>query len=257
MQQRKGFFARLANLWSGFWGTKLSDAEAKNAELVYHNALRERVHQQEKLKDAVGRLVYLRNRIEADLKRLEEDQRLVEEALLRAAHDDDDARALGLIRKKRQLETELTRLGQEHTRLSAQADSAKQGLGEHAKAIKQLKGEREEMLARKQHAIARLQVASALQQSTGDFTASDQALENVREAIVRLEHSADMDVEPVDTAPGDVSLATLRREAEDRADDQALDELKRRLGKKLLPEARPAVTFRDLTTAVPSVEAAS
>ena len=42
MNERSGFFARLMDLWRGFWGIKIRDAEARNAEVVYHNAVEQR-----------------------------------------------------------------------------------------------------------------------------------------------------------------------------------------------------------------------
>ena len=252
--ERKGFFTRLLDLWRGFWGVRLNGAEARNAELVYHNAIQQRAAQHVKLKDAVARLVYLRNRIEADMRQREDDLRLVDKALLRAATADDDDKALGLIRKKRLLDSDIERLRGEHERLLAQAESAKEGLAEVAKAVKHLKAERSEMLARKTHAVARLEVASALQQSNGNFAATDQALENVREAIVRLEHRADIGVEADFDASGEVSIAALRRAEEDESDEMALTALKHRLGKKLLAEG---FTEPTISAVAPRVEAVS
>ena len=238
--QKRGFFGRIADLWRGFWGVKLNVAEAKNAELVYHNAVRTRTHQQEKLHDAVTRLAYLRNKVEVALTQRREDLALVESALTRAAHDDEDLRALALIRKQRTLQAEVERLEMEHGRLGEQTETAKETLADVRKAIGHLKQERDEMLARKQHAMARIQVASVLQESLGDMGTTDQALENVRESILRMETQAGLDSEPME-ANGEVSIATLRREAADESDREALSELKLRLGKHLLPEASGVV----------------
>jgi len=244
-QKRRGFFARIADLFRGRAGVKLRNAEVRNAEVVYHNAIERRVRQCASLKDAVGRLVYLRNRIEADLRRRSEELKLVGESLLLAAEADENSRALALIRKQRLLEKEIERLTSEHNRLIAQAASAKEGLAEVHKSIEHLKQERDEMVARKAHAEARLEVAEALQQSTGSFAAADEALENVREAIVRLEQDADLDLDDDARIGGEVSMAQLRREAEDRADREALDALKDQLAARLLP-AGQAVKSRTI-----------
>src|SRR5688572_6706129 len=144
--QSKGFFARLIALWRGIWGVKLSDAEARNAEAVYLGAIEERQSQYTKLKDAVGRLVYLRNRLEADLKQHEDDLSLVEQSLARAAAGDQDKQALALIRKRRQLQAEIERLQTEHGRVNAQVASAKESLAEVKASVARLKEERTEML---------------------------------------------------------------------------------------------------------------
>src|SRR5687768_12670270 len=81
--QRKGFFARLADVWRGFWGVRVSQLEVQNAEAVYYQAIRERERHQQELKTAAARLVYLRNRTEAQLQQAKTDHALVTEALRR------------------------------------------------------------------------------------------------------------------------------------------------------------------------------
>lgn len=234
--QKKGFFARLFDLWRGMFGVRIRDAEVRNAEVVYHNAIEERAAQHRTLKDAVGRLVYLRNRLDQQIQRAAGDLAVVEGALQRAAAEGDDARSLALIRKRRALTSELERLRGEHARVQVQADEAKEGLRQLADAIRRLKEERTEMLARKAHAMARIEVAETLRAASGDFTASGQALENVREAIARLEYQADLGHEADHEGVGDVSLSELRRSAEDEADLAELEELKRRANGRFLEE---------------------
>ncbi len=227
----KGFFARLADLWRGIWGVKLSDAEARNAEAVYHNAINDHVGHHDRLKEALARLVYLRNRIDAELRERTKDLGLVDGALTRAAQAQDDARALALLRKKRQLEQETERLGQELAGLSRQAEKAKEGLLQLQQAIRRLKEERAEMLARKAHALARRDAQQALQRlnDTSDLLGAVSALDNVRESILRLENEVGIE-EETPTLPGEVSLRELRRTAEEEADREALADLKARLG---------------------------
>lgn len=237
--QNTGFFARLANLWRGFWGQTITGAEARNAGAVYHNAIEQRAEQLNELKEAVGRLVYLRNRVEADSQRTADDLQLVQASLGRAVDNAEDAKALALIRKKKTLTGEVERLAGEYSRLSAQVESSKEGLRELGTAIDHLRREQSEMLARRANAQARMEVNSALQHSRGNFAHLDSALESVRESIVRLESSADLE----DVAhrgesfeeSGEVSMAHLRRAS---LDDEALDELARMRAARtrLLPE---------------------
>ena len=250
--QKKGFFTRLWNLWRGFWGHTIDGAETRNAELVYHNAIADRQRHYEKLKDAVGRLVYLRNQIEADLLQKRDDLKLVEGALLKAASADDDATALPLVRKQRELHQAIERLSDEHERLRQQSEDSKTSLGELVVAIRKLQQERDEMVARKQHATARLQIASAvqntLQQNSTGAQRIDTALENVRESIVRLETQAGLALEHHRTED-EVSLAELRKQAEEDADKEALTAIKRRLGKGMITSGEPLEVVEERATA--------
>jgi phage shock protein A len=238
--QKRGFFARLADLWRGFWGVKLSDAEARNAEGVYHNAIAEHVRHHDKLKEAIARLVYLRNRMDADHQERAKDLSLVEKALARAIANNDDDKALALIRKKRSFEAEVDRLANELAALTQQTQKAKEGLGEVQLAIRRLKEERGEMLARKAHAVARRDAQEALKRLTdqSNLMGSVSALGNVRESIIRLEHEVGLE-EETPQIPGEVSMAQLRREFVDEEDRRVLAELKEELGSHMLVEASP------------------
>lgn len=232
--RRRGFLARWISLWHGFWGLRLRNAEAGQAEAVYHQAIERRAAQHRNLKDAVSRLVYLRNRLDSDLRQRQDDLQVVTAALMKAAREDNDARALGLIRKKRTLEAEVTRLESEYERLHQQAQQAKESLGEVSQAVQKLKAERDEMLARKQHALSQLEIKSALESTSAAPGSADAALESVREAITRLEVEADLDPETL--APeAEVSLQDLRLEAESDADRATLAQLKVKLGQRGLP----------------------
>lgn len=242
MAHGHGFFSRLLNLWRGIWGAKLSDVEVRNAEAVYHNAIRQRAGQHNRLKDAVGRLVYLRNRLEADIQQRQRDRQMVEQSLAKLVGEDDD-RALALIRKRRAIAVEIERLQGEHERITIQAEAAKQGLREVGDSIRRLKQERTEMLARKANALARIEVADILERSTSDLSTTNQALENVREAITRLEYRAELEVNDDFELNGELSLAELRRSFEDEEDLAELAVLKVRLSQKpaaALPSPRPS-----------------
>ncbi|MEE8410843.1 MAG: hypothetical protein V3T05_14680 [Myxococcota bacterium] len=238
--QRKGFFSRLTDLWRGMWGVELKKAEARNAEAVYHNAIAEHVKHHDRLKDAIGRMVYLRNRVEADLKERQVDLALVVAALNKATVTSDDDRALVLIRHRKQLGAEVERLREELTRLAAQTEKSKGGLVEVNAAIKRLKVEREEMLARKAHALARRDAQVALQhlKDTGHLNGALTALESVRESIFQLEQSVDLDTEVDVAATGEITVAALRLEAAEEEDRNELARLKHELGANLLCEAK-------------------
>lgn len=240
--QEKGFFARLAGLWRGVFGKRLRHAEARNAEAVYDNAIRERANHHDQLKDAVGQLVYLRNRITAKRQQCERDLETVRTALHKAAAADRDNEALELMRKERQLQHDLERLRGDEQRLEQQGTTAKQSLTEVSKSIRQLKEEREEMVARKAHASARLQAEQLVERATQvEMAGVDSALENVRESIFRLEGRAgvnDAMGAPEASADAELSIEALRERNAREQDAEDLAALKRKLNGRLLPEGQ-------------------
>src|SRR5262249_17276399 len=153
------------SLVRGRLGTSLRHAEARNTEAVYDDTILQRTHHYAQLREAVARLTYLRTQLESDLQQQRTDLSLVERALENVVQTNDDIRALGLIRKKRTLSDGLTQGEGKLQKLTEQSDHAKSSLQELADDIQHLKGERSEMLARKVHAEARLQLSAALQQS--------------------------------------------------------------------------------------------
>ena len=62
-----GFFERIANVWRGWLGLRVSQAEANNPEAVYESAIEERIKKHRELKKAVSGIVYLRNKLQAEL----------------------------------------------------------------------------------------------------------------------------------------------------------------------------------------------
>jgi phage shock protein A len=243
--KQKGFFARLADLFRGIFGVQLKNAEARNAEAVYHNAISEHVRHHDRLRDAITRMVYLRNKVEADLKDKQNDLRLVIKALSRSVRGSDDDRAIALIRTRNKLTAEVERLQAELQRLATQSDKAKEGLVEVKSAIGRLKVEREEMLARKAHAVARRDAQDALSRLTdvGHLDGALTALDSVRESILQLEQAVDLDDEAEVEARGEISISALRREAVEDAEREELARLKVEAGRNLLAEAQvPAHT---------------
>ncbi len=235
MEEREGFFARLGRLVRGFFGLRMSRAEARNAEAVYHNAIRGQREHHDKLKQALGRLIYLRNKTEAVLDNERDNLELVERALRDAAMGDDDKRALLLIDKRRRLQEVVERLETDLERFSEQAREAKGALGELEASITRLKNERDEMLARKAHAMARRDIQSVLDRAMSPYSVNMQALENVRESIAMMESQAGLSNE-TRSEVDDVSLEALRRDDAKRRDQEALQALKMELKGRMLPE---------------------
>ena len=65
--QPRGFFARLRALIRGTFGVWVRDRERENPQAVYEQAIQERTRQYRELKQAVAGILYMRNKIQADL----------------------------------------------------------------------------------------------------------------------------------------------------------------------------------------------
>ena len=178
-----GFFSRLFNVIKGFFSNFIGKVEEKNPELVYEAAIQERLKKQKELKVAVSRIIHLRNKTEAELKEKQEKLADVEEQLEIAAEEEDDEAGEHLWNLKMELESEVTRLTNELEDVKGQSDKAMASLNQFREAIKDLKREKERMLAKAKTAEAKRKIEESLSGFSVD--ADSQALENVRESIER------------------------------------------------------------------------
>lgn len=184
-----GFFDRLGNLWNGFWSLWISDREKNNAEAVYEAAIDERIKKHRELKKAVSGIVYLRNKIQAETAQKEQEHREVSAQLPVAVESGEDDVAIVLLTKKNELERSLEQLRLELEKVSKQAEEAKDGLVAFQGEIEKLKRERDENLAKKATAEARIQIQETLDGLSTD--ADIKALEGVRDHIGKLQAQAD------------------------------------------------------------------
>ena len=83
---------RLIRYCQGLFGIKMNQTEMGRADIVYHNAIQDRVKQHHELKSALSRLIILRNRADARSSTLGEDLLVVETALNKAAQTGDEDR---------------------------------------------------------------------------------------------------------------------------------------------------------------------
>jgi phage shock protein A len=220
------FFDRIGNLWKGFWSLWISDVENKNPEIVYEQAIDNRIKRHRDLKKAVGGIVYLRNKLTTELETKERELREVNAQLPVAVESGDDEVALLLLQKKNELDTAVASLQVELGKVSKQAEEAKESLVAFQGEIEKLRRERDEMLAKKATAEARIQIQETLD---GLSTDSDiKALEGVRENILKTQAQADVGTE----IKGDSLDARLKKIKEKTGDVTArsqLDELKRQM----------------------------
>ncbi|GDX82351.1 hypothetical protein LBMAG42_41620 [Deltaproteobacteria bacterium] len=219
-----GFFERIGNLISGFFSNIVGTAEKSNPEVVYEAAINERIKRHAELKKAVSGIVYLRNKLEAEREQKTKELADVNAQLPVAIESGDDEVALLLLQKKNELEKALVEVTAGLEKVSAQAEDAKEGLMAFAGEIQKLKRERDEMLAKKATAEARIKIQASLDGLSTD--ADIKALENVREHIQKLHAEADVGQELKDSSL-DTRLKAIKAKTGDSQARSQLDELKR------------------------------
>jgi phage shock protein A len=206
-----GFFARLANLWKGFLSIWISDAEKRNPEIAYENAINGMVEKYGALKSATAALIRRREDTESRFSERSKELAQVTADLETALATSQDDLALVLIQKKQQLEAEVAALQGELDEAMKEADSAKASLLQVQGEIKKLKAEKDAMMARLRSAEAKLRIQRQLEGLSVE--ADVKALENVREHIKNT-----------------VAEARLNRELQSSSLDDRLSQLRAQTG---------------------------
>ena len=219
-------FDRMANLWNGFWSLWISNKEKSNPEAVYEAALDERIRKNGELKKAVSGIVYLRNKISNELEQKEKELKDVNIQLPIALEQNDDEVALLLLQRKNELEKSVETLRAELEKVNKQAEEAKSALLQFQGEINKLKRERDEMIAKKATAEARIKIQESLDGLSTD--ADIKALEGVREHIHQLQAQADVGTEIKNNSLDERLKAIKGRTADVTARGQ-LDEMKRQM----------------------------
>ncbi len=221
-----GFFSRLANVWRGFLSLWISDVESRNPEAVYEAAIDERVKKHKELKKAVSGIVYLRNKLQTELEEKEKELKQIMQQLPIAIEEGEDEVALVLIEKKDQLTDRIEQLSGELDKVSDQAEDAKAGLITFQSEIEKLKREKQEMLAAKASAEARLEIQDTLSGLSTD--ADVKALDNVREGIKKLQAEADIGSE-IEGSTLDAKLKKIKEQAASSSARGQLEEMKKQM----------------------------
>ena len=195
-----GVFDRIANIWKGFISLWISEVEQSNPEAVYEAAIEERVKKHRELKKAVSGIVYLRNKLSAELEQAEKQLVEVEAQIPIAVEEGEDDVALVLLQKKDELTTKIAVTQAELEKVASQAEEAKSGLIAFQGEIEKLKREKQEMLAKKANAEARIQIQETLDGLS--MQADIKALDNVRDHINRLHAEAEVSSEVGDAEIG-------------------------------------------------------
>lgn len=217
-------FDRAFNLIRGFFSSLMGSAEAANPDAVYEAAIEERLKRHRDLKKAVSGIVYLRNKLEAEQETKQKELAEVSAQLPVAIESGDDEVALLLLQKKNELEKALTQLAADLDKVSKQAEDAKESLVAFQGEIEKLRRERDEMLAKKATAEARIKIQETLDGMSTD--ADIKALDNVRENIHKLQAQADIGTEIKEDSL-DARLKAVKAKTGDVTAKAQLDELKK------------------------------
>jgi len=233
-----GAFERLTQLWQGFINLWVSDLENRNPEAVYETAIDQRIKKHRELKKAVSGIVYLRNKLQAELDQKEKSLAEVQLQIPIAVEEGEDEAALVLIENKDELELAIAGLQLELEKVSGQAEDAKSGLLQFQSEIEKLKREKIEMLAKKQNAEARIKIQESLEGLSTD--ADIKALENVRETIHKRAAEADVSGE-LKGESLDAKLKKIKAKTANAAAKSQLAEMKKQMAAKRAAEAAAGV----------------
>jgi phage shock protein A len=226
------FISRLKSLIGGKFSRWLKAREAHDPEAVYEAAISDRIRRYGQLKNAAAGAIYMRNKLERELKQKSAELAEVAEQAGQAADLNEDQCALILIRRKHELEAECERVKEELSQLTVEAEDAKKNLVGFKSEIDKLKTEKVRMLARLRNAQARMRVERALEGLSYDEDL--RALHEVRESIQQMLTRSGVNRE-IHGAEIDQKLEEIRRRnAEDKVQAE-LDDLKRSRRPPLVP----------------------
>jgi len=216
-------FAYLVRAMVGSW---LRRSERRNPAAVYEQAIEDRTRQYRELKEAVAGILYMRNKLEAEIHERRIELARVEGDVRSAVGRGQDDLSLSLIEHKQRLGEELERAERELDTVRREADEAKGNLLRFREELRSLAREKGRMLATLANAVARRRLSEALEGLSVD--ADVRALEEVREQIARVATEGQLDREL--TGADDemrVRLRAIRDEARHEAARRELEERKR------------------------------
>jgi phage shock protein A len=219
------FIERILSLFGGKMRRWIKTRESRDPEAVYESAIADRVRRYQQLKAAAAGVIYMRSKLERDLKRKTTELVEVAEQAVQAADMNEDQCALILLRRKHELEAETERLKEELTQLTTEAEDAKKNIVAFKDEIEKLKVEKVRMMARLRNAQARVRIQQALESLSTDEDV--RSLEEVRESIQQMLAQAGVNRE-LHSAEVEEKLAEIRRRNAETKAQAELDDIKRR-----------------------------
>ncbi|MCC6639569.1 MAG: PspA/IM30 family protein [Deltaproteobacteria bacterium] len=221
-----GLLARLRSLVTGVFSLWVRDRESGHPEAVYVQAIEERRRQYGELKQAVAGILYLRNRLEGEIRERRAELARLSADVARAVGRADDAGALALIAHKQALVEDLERSEQELEAMQGETEVAKENLVRFRDEIRALEREKVRTLATLAGAKARRRIQEAFEGLSVEHEM--RALDGVREHVARLVAEGRL-VREMDGSGIEPTLRDYREEARREAAHRELDEIKRRL----------------------------
>ncbi len=232
----KGFLARLGSLFNGMFRGWVSDKEHGNPGVVYEQAILERKRQYGELKQAVAGILYMRNKLDAEIEERRMEIARLHDDIRRSVRNGQDDLSLTFIAHKEDLFEELERSEKELQSVREEAAEAKDNLIKFREELEALVREKGRMMAKMANAQTRRRLKTALDSLSVDTEMA--ALENVREHIERISVEGQIDREVGET-PVRVQMRSLRNEARLEAARAELSALKQKIGSSLIPENTP------------------
>ena len=228
VERPRGILARFSHLVRTTLGSWLRHGERRNPAAVYEQAIEDRTQQYRDLKEAVAGILYMRNKLEAE----------IGERRLEISRIDDDVRravrlgrneelSIALIENKQRLAEDLERAERELDDVRREAEEAKTNLVRFREEIRNLSHEKGRMLATLASATARRRLTEALEGLSVD--ADMRALDGVREQIARIATEGQLDRELAGQQDDGMRrrLRAIRDDARHDAARRELEELKR------------------------------
>lgn len=231
-----GLIRRIRGLIHGLFATWVADREGESPRAVYERAIAERTRQYGELKQAVAGVLYMRNKLEGEIRERRMEIARTQTDICRAVKRGDDEAALALITQKDAFVEDLERAERELEEVCVECEAAKTNLVKFRGEIRSLEREKIRMLATLANARARRRFQEALQGLSVE--GEMRALESVREQIARLKAEGNVEQELGDRELQS-RIRAIRKEARNEAAQRELEELKRRFRPQSLPE--PAI----------------
>jgi len=225
---------RLRNLIHGILAVWVRDSERQNPRAVYEEAIHQRTRQYRELKEAVAGILYMRNKLEAEIVERRAEIARLHDDIRRSVRRSHDDLSLSMIARKQLLLEDLERAERELEGVRSEAEEAKSNLVRFRHEIRDLVQEKSRMLATLANAQARRRISEAIEGLSVD--ADMKALEGVREHIARITTEGALEREIGDTTMR-ARIRAIRDEVREEAARRELLELKQQLRPELAEKA--------------------
>jgi phage shock protein A len=233
-EQSRSLAGRLRNLIHGILAVWIRDSERQNPRAVYEEAIHQRTRQYRELKEAVAGILYMRNKLEAEIVERRAEIARVHDDLRRAVRRGQDEVSVSMIARKQLLLEDLERAERELEGVRSEAEEAKSNLVRFRQEIRELVQEKSRMLATLANAQARRRISEAIEGLSID--ADMKALEGVRDHIARITTEGALERE-IGDATVRTRIRAIRDEVRDEAARRELRELKQQLRPELAEKA--------------------